>query len=220
MGASGCASFKSVTRSILPHKPSSSAVASALPSYSGPKAKITLADFEVKAAKANSEAGEGLRQLLSVALTSSNRFLLVERQSPEEITKQKEPPSSGAQPDAGLIITVTVSEFEPQASGGKAGIGGGGGGGSGLLGGLLGAPSNKAYIALEVRIADTASSEVLALNRIQGQAADISSGAAGSSLGKGLSAYTNTPMEKAIRICVTEAVRYISQAIPASYYKY
>jgi curli biogenesis system outer membrane secretion channel CsgG len=157
---------------------------------------------------------------LSAALTESNRFLLVQRQSPEEIAKQKEAPLPQEQPGASLIITVTVSEFEPQPSGGKAGIGGGGGGGSGLLGGLLGAPLNKAYLALEVRIADTASSKVLALSRIQGQAAEISAGAAGLSLGKGLSAYANTPMAKAIGICVTEAVRYISQAIPPDYYKY
>jgi curli biogenesis system outer membrane secretion channel CsgG len=39
-------------------------------------------------------------------------------------------------------------------------------------------------------------------------------------LGVGLSGYANTPMEKAIRICIIEAVRYISQTIPANYYKY
>lgn len=220
LGMSGCASFKSLTHSILPHKPSTSAAAVTLPPYSGPKAKITLTDFEVKAAKANTEVGVGLRELLLAALINSNRFLPVERQSAEEIANQKEPPSSGAQQETSLIITVTVTEFEPQASGGKAGIGGGGGGAGGLLGGLLGAPSNKAYIALEVRIADTSTSQVLAVNRIQGQAADISANAAGLSLGKGLSVYTNTPMEKAIRTCVMEAVRYISQAIPAGYYKY
>ena len=42
----------------------------------------------------------------------------------------------------------------------------------------------------------------------------------GWALGAGLGAYANTPMEKAIRICIIEAVRYISQTIPASYYKY
>ncbi len=220
LGASGCVSFKSLTHSILPHKPSSSAATVTPPPYSGPKAKITLADFEVKAVKANTEAGEGLRQLLSAALTNSNRFWLVQRQSPEEIAEQNEPSLSAAQQDAGLIITVAVTEFEPQASGGKEGIGGGGAGASGLLGGLLGAPSNKAYIALEVRLADTTTSRVLAVNRIQGQAADISANAAGPNLGKELSVYTNTPMEKAIRTCIIEAVRYIAQAIPASYYKY
>jgi len=35
-----------------------------------------------------------------------------------------------------------------------------------------------------------------------------------------LGAYANTPMEKAIRICIIEAVRYIAQVIPANYYKY
>jgi len=42
----------------------------------------------------------------------------------------------------------------------------------------------------------------------------------GWALGGGLSAYANTPMEKAIRVCIVEAVRYISQTISPAYYKY
>jgi curli biogenesis system outer membrane secretion channel CsgG len=60
---------------------------------------------------------------------------------------------------------------------------------------------------------------------VQGQASDISGGIMAGFLGSwgmgaGLSAYANTPMEKAIRICIIEAVRYISQTIPANFYKY
>ncbi|MCX5703481.1 MAG: hypothetical protein NT066_03210 [Candidatus Omnitrophica bacterium] len=124
-----------------------------------------------------------------------------------------------------LIITAAVTEFEPQASGGRAGVGGGGGVGSGILGGLLGAALNKAHMALDIRIVDASTSEVLIATRVQGQASDIAGGIMGGFLGSwglggGLSAYANTPMEKAIRVCIIEAVRYISQATPASYYKY
>ena len=97
--------------------------------------------------------------------------------------------------------------------------------GSGVLGGLLGASLNKAHMALDIRIVDASTSEVLAATRVQGQAADISGLIGGGflggwALGGGLSAYTNTPMEKAIRVCIIEAVRYISQTIPANLYKY
>ncbi|MDD2703666.1 MAG: CsgG/HfaB family protein, partial [Candidatus Omnitrophica bacterium] len=107
----------------------------------------------------------------------------------------------------------------------KAGIGGGGGVASGILGGLLGAALNKAHMALDIRIIDTSTSEVVAATRVQGQASDVAGGFMSGfmgrwALGGGLSAYANTPMEKAIRVCIIEAVRYISQTAPMSYFKY
>ncbi|MBM3255388.1 MAG: hypothetical protein FJZ08_03725, partial [Candidatus Omnitrophica bacterium] len=165
------------------------------------------------------------------------RFSVLERQVLSAVMQEQELSSSGAAEQgiggpqrgkiktADLIITAAVTEFEPQASGGSAGIGGGGGVGSGLLGGLLGAALNKAHMALDIRIVDTSTSEVLAATRVQGQASDVAGGfmmgfMGNWALGGGLSAYANTPMEKAIRICIIEAVRYISQVIPANYYKY
>jgi curli biogenesis system outer membrane secretion channel CsgG len=84
---------------------------------------------------------------------------------------------------------------------------------------------NKSHMALDLRIIDTSTSEVLAATRVQGEARDIAGGIGmgffGSwGLGAGLGGYANTPMEKAIRICIIEAVRYIAQTIPANYYKY
>jgi curli biogenesis system outer membrane secretion channel CsgG len=208
----------------------------ALPPYSGLKARIAIADFEVKAAKATDEIGSGLREMLITASTNSNRFNVVERQVLEAVMKEQELSASGATDQAtqierskiktpDLIITATVTEFEPEASGGRAGVGGGGGVGSGALGAMLGGASNKAHLALEVRVTDTSTSEVLAATPVEGQASDISgaimAGFLGAwDLGSGLSAYANTPMEKAIRICIIEAVKYIAQATPADYYKY
>jgi curli biogenesis system outer membrane secretion channel CsgG len=207
-----------------------------LPPYSGSKARIAVADFEVKAAKATSEIGSGLREMLTTALMNSNRFSVLERQALGAVMQEQELSVSGAAQAGGgpqrgkiktadLIITAAVTEFEPQASGGRVGIGGGGGVGSGVLGGLLGAALNKAHMALDIRIVDTSTSEVLTATRVQGQASDIAGGIMGGflgswGLGAGLSAYANTPMEKAIRVCIIEAVRYISQTVPANYYKY
>jgi len=42
--------------------------------------------------------------------------------------------------------------------------------------------------------------------------------AGGWNLGPALSGYANTPMEKAIRTCIIEAVRYISNSVPEKYY--
>jgi curli biogenesis system outer membrane secretion channel CsgG len=65
---------------------------------------------------------------------------------------------------------------------------------------------NKARIALEVRIVDSATSHVLSSKKLQGQASE--------------SADEPNPMERAIKLCVIEAVRFVAQAVPAEYYKY
>jgi curli biogenesis system outer membrane secretion channel CsgG len=231
MGLAGCASLTQPTAQV-----DNTAGAAALPPYSGPKARIAVADFDVKAAKATGEIGSGLREMLVTALINSNRFSVLERQALSAVMQEQELSASGAAqagsgPQRGmiktadLIITAAVTEFEPRASGGAAGLGGGGGVGSGVLGGLLGAALNKAHMALDLRIVDASTSEVLAATRVQGQASDVAGGFmagffGGWALGGGLSAYANTPMEKAIRICIIEAVRYISQTISADYYKY
>lgn len=234
MGLAGCAALQQLTQPSA--QVDNTAGAAPLPPYSGPKARIAVADFDVKAAKATGEIGSGLREMLVTALLNSNRFSVVERQALSAVMQEQELSASGAAeggsgPQRGkiktadLIITAAVTEFEPEASGGRAGVGGGGGVGSGILGGLLSAALNKAHMALDIRIVDTSTSEVLAATRVQGQASDISGAIMGGFLGSwglggGLSAYANTPMEKAIRICIIEAVRYVSQTISANYYKY
>jgi curli biogenesis system outer membrane secretion channel CsgG len=230
----GCSTLKKFTQPAA--QVDNNAAATPLPPYSGPRARIAVADFEVKAAKASGEIGTGLREMLMTALVNSNRYRVVERQVLNAVMQEQELAASGAAAQgsgaqrgqiktADIIITAAVTEFEPQASGGAGGIGGGGGLGSGILGGLLGASLNKAHMALDIRMVDTSTLEVLAATRVQGQATDISAGFmagffGGWALGGGLGVYANTPMEKAIRICIIEGVRYISQTVPANYYKY
>jgi len=229
----GCATLNQITQPTA--TVDNNAGAQPMPAYSGPKARIAVAAFDVKAAKAGTEIGTGLREMLITALVNSNRFRVVERQALDSVMQEQELAASGAAQPGGvqrgqiktadILVTAAVTEFEPQASGGAAGIGGGGGVGSGVLGALLGGSMNKAHMALDIRVIDTSTSEVLAATRVQGQASDVSGGLMAGflgnwALGGGLRMYANTPMEKAIRICIIEAVRYISQAIPADYYKY
>lgn len=231
---SGCASLEALTQPTA--QVDNNVGTQAPPPYNGPKARIAVADFDVKAAKATGEIGSGLREMLITALINTHRFRVVERQELGAIMKEQELATSGAAAGtsqvktgaiktADLIITGAVTEFEPNASGGGAGIGAGGGVGKGILGGLLRGALNKAHMALDIRIIDTSTSEVLAATRVVGQASDIGgsimAGFLGSwGLGGGLSMYKNTPMEKAIRVCIIKAVNYISQSIPPSYYKY
>jgi curli biogenesis system outer membrane secretion channel CsgG len=170
-----------------------------------------MGDFEVKTDNADSSIGLGLREILIKALIKSNRFNVVERKDE----------------NADLIVNAAVSEFEPQASGGRDGVGGGGGIGSGRLGGLLGAALDKAQVSLEIRVLEASTSKILGGTQapIRGQASDKmvshpTDALSNLSLVGGLAIYADTPMEKAIRVCISEAVRYISQSVPANYYKY
>lgn len=174
--------------------------------YSGPKAKITVVDLETKTARAGKEVTSALRAMLIKSLSKSSRFLIEERKG-----------SAGGD----LIVLVVVEELQPQSSGGSNGIGGGGGVSSGILGGLLGPVNNKAHIIFNIRIIDAITAKVLRNDRLQAQASDaVVEGAGGSDFSGALSEYAGTPMEKAIRICINETVRYIAQATPENYYKY
>lgn len=235
IGLVGCATIKKIVPPILMPGAADRAAAP-LPVYSGPKAQISVADFEMKAAKATAEMGADLRKMLVTALLNSNRFSVLERQAqavepPQQATtnsnaaEQVKVQETDKPKTADLIITAAVTEFEPEASGGRGGLGGGGGVGSGVLGGLLGTSLNKARMTLDIRIVNALTSEVLATSRVPGQASEIGTGFMTGLFGKEglgleLSAYANTPMEKAIRLCIIEAVRYISQTIPQTYYKY
>ncbi len=182
------------------------------PPYSGPKASIVVADFEIKAAKATTETGVGLRDMLIAGLNNTNRFSVISLRN-DNIEK-----------NAGLIIAVEVTDFEPRASGGSLGIGGGGSASSGTLGSLLGFSANKSSLALNIRIVDAVSTKVLFSERIIGQAVDTVQPRSarehkGSALNEGLSAYTNTSMGEAINKCIIEAIEYIVEKVPQGYYK-
>lgn len=174
--------------------------------YSGPKAKITVNDFELKTSGIDAQVSLALKEYFISILNDTKRFVIV---APQE---------------ADLIISVEVVEFIPESSGGKSGLAGGGSSASGFMGGLLGEALNKANMQLGLRIIDRASSSVLSSRDVQSQAVENP----GKKKTKtphdkifkvGLSEYVGTPMGKVIYDCLVEAGRYIAQNVPLSYYK-
>jgi curli biogenesis system outer membrane secretion channel CsgG len=214
----GCAALKKIT----PVGGKRFTAGMPLASYSGPRARLRIADFKVKATnKITPQVVTGLKEMLIFALINSNRFSVVELPANIGRQQQKHPLANQTE----LILSVSVTAFEPQTSGGVAGVGGAGGLGSGILGGLMGASLNKAYIAMDIQVTDVRNAKVLLASHVDGQASDTTGSLMGGfftegHLGSGLAAYANTPMEKAIRICIIEAVRYISKNLPEGYYKY
>ena len=176
-----------------------------LEEYSGPKAKIAVSDFELKTSGLNADVGLALKEYFVSILNNTKRFVVT---SPSETD---------------LIISIGIIEFVPENSGGKSGVAGGGSAASSFMGGLLGAPLNKATMQLSVRIVDRLTSNVISSRDIQSQVVENSGNKLNTPHDKifkaGLSEYAGTPMSKVIYECLLEAVHYIALNVPLTYYK-
>jgi len=201
--------------------------------YNGPKARIAVSRFTDKTGKGwwTGNIGDGMADMLSTALFNSNRYIVLERQQLTDVLAEQDLGAAGrikketAAPigqveGAELLITGAVTGYEPGASGLGGGIGGGS---SSIAGGIL-AGFKKAYLAIDVRVIDTKTSRILAATTVEGSATDIGGlvglGSASVGLGAGLGGWSKTPLEKALRVCIQEAVNFIATKTPAQYYHY
>lgn len=200
--------------------------------YNGPKARIAVNKFTNKAAEGGSQIGTGMGDMMTTALVNSNRYIVLDRQNHGAVMAEQDLGASGrvrydtAAPigrmeGAELLVTGAVTAFEPEASG----VGGGIGtqiGGNAL--GLIGLGGKNAYIAIDVKVVDTTTGRILAAATVEGKASSYGGGVGalftGVPLGVGLGGYKNTPMEKAIRVCIDKAVGYIVSRTPPTFYRY
>jgi curli biogenesis system outer membrane secretion channel CsgG len=202
------------------------------PEASSPlKATVAVGDFQVKAARANQVIGDGLREMLLTALHNSGRFIVVERIDIQGVAaEQALSRSAMARPDmaipgaqmevADIIVYGAVTEFEGEASGSDF---------------QMGMPSvpfsashggKTSHMAIDIRVVDVRSGRLLMARRVTGLA-DASKGSFGASprvsgeaLPFSFGAFRNTPMEKAIRDAVIQATQYVSDNLPATYFRH
>jgi curli biogenesis system outer membrane secretion channel CsgG len=199
--------------------------------YNGPKARIAVARFDIKAAKAPYEIGEGLSEMLTTELFNTNRYIVLERQQLEDILKEQDLGASGrVKPEtaapigqvegAELLVYGAVTAFEPNYRGGGGGL---------VIPGLnvgLGGGAKQAYMAIDVRVVDTRTSRILAATTVEGKSTDYGAifgaviGGGTTRMPIGLGGWKNTPMEKAIRVCIKRAVDFIVSRTPAQYFHY
>jgi len=199
--------------------------------YNGPKARIAIAQFKDKTGKGwwSGQIGDGMADMLATSLFNTNRYIVLERHILGDVLAEQDLGASGrvkkqtAAPigqleGAELLITGAVTEFEP----GTSGVGGDLGGTVGkVFGGVLGG-IRKAHIAIDVRVVDTRTSRLVAATSVEGEATDYNLGgmAIGSSVGGSLGGYSKTPMEKAVRVALGEAVNFIVSQTPQTYYHF
>lgn len=211
--------------------------------YNGPKARIAVSRFTNKAHGSgwyNYQIGDGMADQLTTALVNSNRFIVLERQQLGDVMAEQDLGASGRIrgdtaaaigqiEGAELLVSGAVTEFEGNAEGTSAR----GGAGGGMLGNVVGAVSGsvkKAHMAIDIRIIDAKTSRVLLATSVEGSASNmdigglvgglLGSNSSTTALAGGLKSWKNTPNEKALRQCITEAVDFIVSKTPTTYYRH
>lgn len=203
--------------------------------YDGPKARIAVARFTDKTGKGwwTASIGDGMADQLTTELFNTNRYIVLERQTLNDVLREQDLGASGrirrdtAAPigeieGAELLIVGAVTEFEGNASGAQ---GSGAGARKGILGAITGG-FKRAHMAIDLRVIDAKTSRVLAATSVEGSSTGVNVGAlAGAfrgsgSLAAGLSGWQNTPVEKALRVCIKRAVEFVVSKTPNAYYRH
>ncbi|MBN2400023.1 MAG: CsgG/HfaB family protein [Candidatus Aminicenantes bacterium] len=182
----------------------------------GDKIRIGVLRFtnQTRASWWNSQVSNELSDMLAAELVSTKSFSVLERKEIDAVldeqdlsasdrvsarTKVKMKKLKGAQ----YLIAGTVSAYEENVKGGGAGV---------RVGPVsLGGAKEKAYIAVDVKVIDTETGEIV-------DARTIEATAKGSALRAGLSirhfslsggGYEKTPAGKAIRACILYICEYL-----------
>lgn len=195
--------------------------------YNGPKARIAVNRFTNKAAKGGGQIGTGMTDMLTTALFSSNRFIVLDRQDHYAALDEQDLAAAGrissntAAPigemeGAELLVTGAITAFEPDVSGGIGGVG--------LPGTMigLGGRRSEAYMAIDVKVVDARTGRIVAVVTVEGRASEYG-GIMGGLVGGVpipflMIGYEKTPMEQAVRVVIQKAVDAIASQTPAVYY--
>ncbi|HEX9903063.1 MAG TPA: CsgG/HfaB family protein [Acidobacteriota bacterium] len=171
------------------------------------KMRIAVSRFENKT---NYPVSGGLTDMIVSALFRTNRFIVLERENLDVVMQEQELSKSGAVgkqasiasgelEGASFLVLGAVTEFEPNVRGVATPFGG----------------VKQSHMAIDLRIVDSRTSRIVASVTVEGQATDTAIGVGllkwvgGIPMVMSLSAWNNTPMDKAIRLCLDKAVDYI-----------
>lgn len=215
--------------------------------YNGPKARIAVAGFEWKAGgeggstvtisglPGTSAGGvtiseekrgrmRGLEDMLTTALVQSNRYRVLERSQLEAVQSEQQLGASGQVDESTAAQTGDITGAEILVVAAITGGGGGMLGGAGAIFGAVSGSVKKSSMAMDIRVIDAETTEILAATNVSAEAQDVNLGGAlgaiggSGGMGGGLSSYSNTPMEKVIRKCILESTKYIVDHTPERYF--
>lgn len=192
------------------------------PPYKGPKKRIAVSKFGASGAftavYGGWDIGGGLAAQLTTELVNSGRFIVVERAALADVLTEQEmalqkivaketAAKVGRVLGAQLLIRGEVTEFEQEAGGGGSQVGIGG-----LpVGGLLGFQTTSAQVAMDLRLVDTTTGQVLQSRRSEGKASQwgVAAEISTSEVSFGGDAFKKTPLGIATRQAIRDAVMLI-----------
>lgn len=206
--------------------------------YSSGRTKISFGGQSVEVThKKSSGYTAGLRTMLMTALAQTRRYHMLDGQIPNPPKQDISPRTSeggnlhntqkGPFGPADLLVMGTVTGWEPGSFKNSGSINASPTGGDNTPGTSVRDTWEESSMSMDIRIVDAKTSKVLAASHVEGVAQDASLGGYIGVLGgpiddkdSGLGAYMDTSMEKAIRVCLYNAVKYIVENTPQSYLKY
>jgi hypothetical protein len=155
-----------------------------------------------------------MQEMMATSLVATGKFTVLERQALEEVLKEQDLGASGRTAEGSaaavgklgksqILIAGAITEFEYSK--------GGEGGGLSFKGISIGGSQERAHVALNLRIFDTTTGEVLDSLRVAGEAATrgLKLGYSGSDFGGDLGGFRKTPMGEATQKAIDEAVAKI-----------
>jgi len=193
------------------------------PTLSGPKRTIVVDKFQSNsqfdAAYGNWDVGGGLAAMLTTALQKSGQFVVLERASMPAIIFEQEMKANGvANAETGpklgkvaaaqLIVVGAVTEFGVQDKGGSFNIGLGGNVKGNPLSSLFGGKHQEGSVAIDVRLVDTSTTEVVQTVTEKEPISQTSYNASLNykAMDMGGDEFNNTPLGEASRKVVERAV--------------
>ncbi|MHA2620363.1 MAG: CsgG/HfaB family protein [bacterium JZ-2024 1] len=183
----------------------------------GFKRSIGVYDIELKAPGSYADVGDVLVEMLQTSLVETGCFIVVERADLRQIQKEQQLKESGqaragtTAATAGKLIPAqslvmgAITTYAENESGGAIG----GAFGGGRFGGIAG---KRARLTLDLRLVDTTTGEVLATGTAVGEASATAVIVGGIPVGNirvGTATWHQTPIGKAARKAVDEAVSFI-----------
>jgi len=186
------------------------------------KKRVAVMRFESTDKFGGGDVGEGLSAMLSNELSKTGQFVVVERAALSDILGEQQLGAKGAATSesaarggnllgAQILIRGTVTDFEEAARGGGSQFSIAGG--NLPIGAVLGGGGNTAHVAVDLRLIDAATGEVLDTYRAVGQAKASSKHFGiqhvGTGIGFGTEQFNKTPLGKAALEAIEESVQYI-----------
>jgi curli biogenesis system outer membrane secretion channel CsgG len=188
------------------------------PPYDGPKKRIAVLEFDNKVNNRwwdrSWNIEDRLTEMVITELMKTNRFIVVERGSLNEVLSEQDLGASGRVRQetaakigevlgAQVLLKGAITEFIEKESGGAGGI---------MISGIgIGGTTNTGHVAMDLRLIDATTGQILQSERAEGKISSTGIGGIAffSGVAFGGTAYKKTALGKATRAAVSDAVMFV-----------